>query len=80
MAQKISITLDQEVLEFIDSQTTNRSKLINEVFAKMRKNYALEQLKQAYIDQAKDSEEIAEIELWDITAGDGLTRKLYFYN
>ncbi len=72
MAQKISITLDQEVLEFIDSQTTNRSKLINEVFAKMRKNYALEQWKQAYIDQAQDSEEITEIELWDITAGDGL--------
>ncbi len=72
MAQKISITLDQEVLEFIDSQTTNRSKLINEVFAKMRKKYALEELKQAYIDQAQDPEEIAEIELWDITAGDGL--------
>ena len=30
MAQKISITLDEEVLAFIDSQTKNRSQLINQ--------------------------------------------------
>ncbi len=72
MVQKISITLDEDVLEFIDSLTNNRSKLINQVLADMKKQHALKQLEQAYIAQAKDEEELAEIELWDVTVGDGL--------
>lgn len=72
MAQKISITLDEDVLAFIDSQTTNRSKLINRVFSDLKKRQALKELEQAYIEQANDESELAEIELWELTVGDGL--------
>ena len=72
MAQKISITLDEEILAFIDSQTNNRSKLINQVFAKLKKQQALKELEAAYKEQSQDPDEIAEIQLWDLTAGDGI--------
>ena len=64
MAQKISITLDEEVLAFIDSQTKNRSQLINQVFDNLKKQQALSELEAAYIEQSQDEDEIAEIKLW----------------
>ncbi|MBE9047244.1 hypothetical protein IQ255_23060 [Pleurocapsales cyanobacterium LEGE 10410] len=72
MAQKISITLDEEVLAFIDSQTNNRSQLINQVFDKLKKQQALNELEAAYIEQSQDEDEIAEIKLWDVTIADGI--------
>ena len=72
MAQKISITLDEEVLAFIDSQTKNRSQLINQVFDNLKKQQALSELEAAYIEQSKDEDEIAEIKLWDVTIADGI--------
>lgn len=72
MAQKISITLDEEVLAFIDSQTKNRSQLINQVFDNLKKQKALSELEAAYIEQSQDEDEIAEIKLWDITIADGI--------
>ena len=72
MAHKISITLEENLLAYIDSQTTNRSKFINDILAKSYKEQQLKQLKDAYIQQAKDEEELKEIELWDCTAGDNL--------
>ena len=72
MAQKISITLDEEVLAFIDSQTNNRSQLINQVFDNLKKQQALSELEAAYIEQSQDEDEIAEIKLWDVTIADGI--------
>ena len=72
MAQKISITLDEEVLAFIDSQTNNRSQLINQVFSNLKKQKALSELEAAYIEQSRDEDEIAEIKLWDVTIADGI--------
>ena len=72
MARKISITLDEEVLAFIDSQTKNRSQLINQVFDKLKKQQALSELEAAYIEQSQDEDEIAEIKLWDVTIADGI--------
>ena len=72
MVQKISITLEEEVLAFIDSQTNNRSQLINKVFKNLKKQQALKKLEEAYIEQSQDEEEIAEIKLWDGTVGDGI--------
>ena len=72
MAQKISITLDEEVLAFIDSQTKNRSQLINQVFNNLKKQKALDELEAAYIEQSQDEDEIAEIKLWDVTIADGI--------
>lgn len=75
MAQKISITLDEEVLAFIDSQTKNRSQLINQVFDKLKKQQALSELEAAYIEQGQDEDEITEIKLWDVTIADGIDDK-----
>ena len=72
MARKISITLDEEVLAFIDSQTNNRSQLINQVFNNLKKQQALKSLESAYIEQSQDEDEIAEVELWDIAIADGI--------
>lgn len=72
MARKISITLDEEVLAFIDSQTNNRSKLINRVFNNLKKQQALSELEAAYIEQSQDQDEIAEIKLWDVAIADGI--------
>ena len=72
MPQKISITLDEEVLAFIDSQTKNRSQLINQVFNNLKKQKALSELEAAYIEQSRDEDEIAEIKLWDVTIADGI--------
>lgn len=73
MAQKISITLETDTLKFLDSKTKNRSQFINKLLEKLHKEEKLEELRQAYINQAKDPEETTEIELWDFTVGDGLT-------
>lgn len=70
MTQKISITLDEEVLAFIDSQTNNRSQLINQVLKDLKRQYALKELEAAYIEQSQDEDEIAEIKLWDNTIAD----------
>ena len=72
MVRKISITLDEEVLAFIDSQTNNRSQLINQVFNNLKKQQALKSLESAYIEQSQDEDEIAEVELWDIAIADGI--------
>lgn len=72
MAQKISITLDEEVLAFIDSQTTNRSQLINRVLSDLKRKQSLQELKAAYIEQSQDENEIAEIQLWDVAIADGI--------
>lgn len=70
MAKKISITLDEDVIAFIDAQTNNRSQLINQILKQSKKQQALKELEAAYIEQSQDDEELAEIELWDSTVGD----------
>lgn len=74
MTQKISITLEEHILNFIDSKTNNRSQFINTVLSQLRQQEKLKELEQAYIDQANNSEEIAEIKLWDQTVADGLEK------
>ena len=56
MVQKISITLNENLLAYIDSPITNRSQFINKILAKSYKEQQLKQLKNAYIQQAQDEE------------------------
>jgi metal-responsive CopG/Arc/MetJ family transcriptional regulator len=72
MSVKVSITLDKEVLEFVDRSSQNRSQFINEILSKAKKTQRLKELEDAYTELATDPEYQAEIELWDITAGDGI--------
>jgi metal-responsive CopG/Arc/MetJ family transcriptional regulator len=72
MSAKVSITLDEEVLEFVDRSSQNRSQFINEVLSREKKRQFLKELENAYTELANDSEYQAEIELWDVTVGDGI--------
>jgi metal-responsive CopG/Arc/MetJ family transcriptional regulator len=72
MSAKVSITLDREVLEFVDRSSQNRSQFINEILSREQKRRSLQELANAYTELAEDPEYQAEIELWDVTVGDGI--------
>jgi metal-responsive CopG/Arc/MetJ family transcriptional regulator len=72
MSAKVSITLDEEILEFVDRSSQNRSQFINEILSQAKKRQGLKDLEDAYTELANDSEYQAEIKLWDATVGDGL--------
>jgi metal-responsive CopG/Arc/MetJ family transcriptional regulator len=72
MSTKVSITLDQEVLEFVDRSSQNRSQFINEILAREHKRKLLQEIENAYSELANSSEYQAEVELWDIAVGDGI--------
>jgi metal-responsive CopG/Arc/MetJ family transcriptional regulator len=72
MSAKVSITLDEEVLEFVDRSSQNRSQFINEILSQAKKRQGLKELEDAYTELANDPEYQSEIKLWDVTVGDGL--------
>ena len=72
MNKKISITLEGEVLDFVDRLGTNRSSSINEILSREKKRVFKQELEAAYKEQDSDSEFQSEIEIWDATVGDGL--------
>lgn len=72
MTAKISITLDDEIVKFVDSQGSNRSKTINSLLTQVLQQQLEADLKAAYIDQNNDPNFWSEFELWDSTIGDGL--------
>ena len=72
MSKKISITLDDEILDFVNQQTDNRSSFINEILRHEKQKYFREKLATAYRDQSSDPDFQEEVSAWDITASDGL--------
>jgi Arc/MetJ-type ribon-helix-helix transcriptional regulator len=72
MSKKVSITLDDEVLDFVDRLASNRSSFINDVLSKEKQRIFMKELEDAYKEQANDPEFQEEISDWDITVGDGL--------
>lgn len=72
MSKKVSITLDDEILEFVDQLASNRSSFINTVLWQEKKRILMKDLADAYTDQSNDPEFQQELSMWDITAGDGL--------
>jgi metal-responsive CopG/Arc/MetJ family transcriptional regulator len=72
MSAKVSITLDEDVLEFVDRSSQNRSQFINEILSQAKKSQLLKELADAYTELAEDPEYQAEIKLWDVTVGDGI--------
>ena len=72
MSKKVSITLDDEVLDFVDRLASNRSSFINDVLWKEQQRIFMKELEDAYKDQVNDPEFQNEITVWDITVGDGL--------
>lgn len=74
MNTKVSIILDDEVLQFVDRQTQNRSCFINDLLRQEQRKQFLQELANAYTEQANDLELQAEIAIWDSVSGDGLAQ------
>ena len=72
MSKKVSITLDDEVLSFVDQLAGNRSSFINEILRKERTRIFMKELEDAYKEQANNSEFQEDMSAWDIAVGDGL--------
>jgi predicted transcriptional regulator len=72
MSKKVSITLDDEVLDFVDRLAKNRSSFINDILWQEKRRIFMKELEDAYKDQASDPEFQEEISVWDIAVGDGL--------
>jgi hypothetical protein len=72
MANNISISLDPDNLDYLNTQVKNRSKYINDLIAKDRQKKFLELMKQGYLNQNQDPEIQEDDLLWEITTGDGI--------
>jgi metal-responsive CopG/Arc/MetJ family transcriptional regulator len=69
---KIAITLDQELIEFLDNQATNRSEYLNTLLAEQRSKILRQQMIAALQEDLADPDHQAEIAAWDVVIGDGL--------
>ncbi len=72
MKSKIAITLDQELIEFLDHQATNRSEYLNALLAEQRSKVLTQQIIAALQEDSDDPDYKAEVDLWDTVTGDGL--------
>lgn len=78
MAKKVTITLDDDILAFVDRQaaastkTANRSGYISAVLAAHRRSVLSAEMIAALKQDAEDREYQAEIAAWDCVAGDGI--------
>ncbi len=72
MSKKVSITLDDEILNFVDRLASNRSSFINDILWKEKQRIFMKELENAYKEQANDPSFQEEISVWDVTVKDGL--------
>jgi hypothetical protein len=73
MKQKIAITLDRELLSFIDRQAQgNRSDYLNSLVTQERRKILAAETITALQADSQDPEYQAEIAEWDRLAGDGI--------
>ena len=71
--QKIAITLDRELLSFVDRQAQgNRSDYLNSLITQERRKVLAEETIAALQADSQDLEYLAEIAEWDRLAGDGI--------
>ena len=72
MNKRITITLDQEVLTYLDSKTNNRSSWINEIIKQKQQQELIALLEEGYKQMSNNPEIRAEISVWDTVVRDGL--------
>ncbi|MEH2137445.1 type II toxin-antitoxin system MazE family antitoxin [Nostoc sp.] len=78
MVKKVTITLDEDILAFIDrrsannGETSNRSGYINDVLSQHRRIVLEAEMIAALQEDANDLEYQKEIVLWDCVVGDGI--------
>lgn len=67
----MSITLDDEVLAFVDQLASDRSSFINNVLWQEKRRVFMKDLEEAYKEQANDPAFQEEVSVWGTVAGDG---------
>ena len=73
MKQKIAITLDRDLVSFIDRQAQgNRSNYLNSLISQERRKILVDEIIAAVQADIQDLEYQAEIAGWDRLAGDGI--------
>jgi Arc/MetJ-type ribon-helix-helix transcriptional regulator len=78
LAKKVTITLDEDILAFVDEQaanngeTSNRSGYINDVLVMHRRKILEAEMIAALTEDANDPDYQEEILIWDCVAGDGI--------
>ncbi|MCY7366923.1 MAG: CopG family transcriptional regulator [Chamaesiphon sp.] len=73
MKQKIAITLDRDLLSFIDRQAQgNRSDYLNSLITQERRKILVDEIIAALQEDIQDPEYQSEIAEWDPLAGDGI--------
>ena len=73
MKQKIAITLDRELVSFIDRQAQgNRSDYLNSLITQERRKILRDEIIAALEEDIQDPEYQTEIAEWDRLAGDGI--------
>jgi Arc/MetJ-type ribon-helix-helix transcriptional regulator len=73
MKQKIAITLDEQLVAFLDLHSGgNRSEYLNRLLVLERKRTIEDQLIKALQEEYSDPDYLAEIQLWDTAISDGL--------
>jgi Arc/MetJ-type ribon-helix-helix transcriptional regulator len=73
MKQKIAVTIDRELISFIDRQAQgNRSDYLNSLITQERRKILADEIIAALQEDAQDPEYQAEIAEWDRLAGDGI--------
>jgi hypothetical protein len=73
MKQKIAITIDRELVSFVDRQAQgNRSDYLNSLITQERRKILTDEIIAALREDIQDPEYQAEIAQWDRVAGDGI--------
>ena len=73
MKQKIAITLDQDLVSFLDVHGNgNRSDYLNSLLQQHREQILAQEMIAALQEDADDPDYQAEVKAWDSVAGDGL--------
>lgn len=73
MKQKIAITLDEQLVAFLDLRSNgNRSEYLNQLLVQERKRTIESELIRALQEDCSNPEYLAEIQLWDAVVADGL--------
>jgi hypothetical protein len=73
MKQKIAITIDQELLSFLDRQAAgNRSEYFNLLLTQERRKILTAEIIAALQEDSQNPEYQAEMMEWDRLAGDGI--------
>jgi hypothetical protein len=72
MMEKITISISDRALSYLNDITDNRSKYINDLIEREQKKVFEKKLEADYREQSKDPEWQAEVKLWDCTTEDGL--------